>query len=188
MQRSKVIPNVPAGAIISAGFFLLVGCTAATAPPPSTPRVVATTDVEAGRYIAIIGGCNDCHTANYLESEGKIPEDDWFTGDVVGWRGPWGTTYPSNLRLLVQEKTEDDFVAMVRTRTAMPPMPWMNVNKMHPDDVRALYRYLRSLGPKGSKVPAAVPPDREPETPYLMLEPQHLDRLESFLAKRTAGG
>lgn len=187
MQRSNVLPCWSAGLMMAVGLLLLTGCTATTAPPPTSPRVAASSDVEAGRYIAIIGGCNDCHTAGYLESEGNVPEEDWLTGSVVGWRGPWGTTYPSNLRLLVQEKTEDEFVTMLRTRKALPPMPWTNVNQMHQDDVRALYRYFRRLGPKGSKTPTAVPPDREPETPYLMLEPQHLERLESFLAKQTAG-
>lgn len=45
---------------------------------------------------------------------------------------------------------EDDWVDMLHTRTAMPPMPWMNVNKMSDQDARAIYQYLDSLGPKGN--------------------------------------
>ena len=45
-----------------------------------------------GKYVVTIGGCNDCHTPGYAEKEGKVPEKDWLTGDILGWRGPWGTT------------------------------------------------------------------------------------------------
>ncbi len=31
-------------------------------------------DVERGRYLSIIGGCNDCHTPGYLEKSGAVPE------------------------------------------------------------------------------------------------------------------
>jgi len=34
----------------------------------------------------------------------------WLTGDILGWRGPWGTTYPANLRLLASQITEDEWV------------------------------------------------------------------------------
>jgi mono/diheme cytochrome c family protein len=49
--------------------------------------------VERGRYLVTITGCNDCHTAGYLASEGQTPEEQWLTGDTFGWRGPWGTTF-----------------------------------------------------------------------------------------------
>ncbi len=140
----------------------------------AAPHVVAASPVEAGRYIAIVGGCNDCHTEGYLQSEGNVPEDQWLAGSVMGWRGPWGTTYGANLRLRVQEMTEDEWVEQLRTRHANPPMPWMNVNQMHESDARALYRYIQSLGPTGEHVPAMVPPGEEPEGPYMMLQPQNL--------------
>ena len=44
-------------------------------------------------------------------------------------------------------------------------------------DARALYRYIYSLGPRGNIAPAAVAPDVEPSTPYILMVPQHLDRL-----------
>ncbi|QXD15200.1 c-type cytochrome [Rhodocaloribacter litoris] len=130
--------------------------------------------VEAGRYLAIVAGCNDCHTAGYLQQEGRIPEDEWLAGSAMGWRGPWGTTYATNLRLRVQEVSEDEWVRTLHTRTARPPMPWMNVNRMSERDARALYRYIRALGPKGEPMPAPVPPGQEPATPYLSLMPQNL--------------
>jgi mono/diheme cytochrome c family protein len=163
------------GVFLVVGVVALAGCQRASSPEiaqaVTTPHIVASNPVEAGRYLAIVGGCNDCHTEGYLQNEGKIPEADWLAGSALGWRGPWGTTYPPNLRLRVQEITEDAWVTTLHTRTAMPPMPWMNVNQMAEEDARALYQYIRSLGAKGEPMPAAVPPDQEPTTPYLSLAP-----------------
>lgn len=138
------------------------------------PYVAAGDPVQAGRYLAIVGGCNDCHTHGYLQSEGNVPEEEWLTGSSLGWRGPWGTTYSSNLRLRVQALTEDQWVEQLHTRQAMPPMPWMNVNQMSERDARSLYRYIQHLGPAGEPAPRAVPPGQEPSTPYISLEPRNL--------------
>ena len=91
--------------------------------------------------MAIIGGCNDCHTDGYLQTEGDVPEEQWLLGSPLGWRGPWGTTFPPNLRLGVQGLTEDQWVSLLHIRTALPPMPWMNINQMAESDARVLYRY-----------------------------------------------
>ena len=37
--------------------------------------------IERGRYLVKVGGCNDCHTAGYGMSAGKIAEKDWLQGD-----------------------------------------------------------------------------------------------------------
>jgi mono/diheme cytochrome c family protein len=154
----------------------LFGCgkTEDAEPQIDSPHVVAANQIEAGRYIAIIGGCNDCHTEGYLQSEGKVPEKDWLAGSMMGWQGEWGTTYPSNLRLVVQELTEEEWVLIVHERTDLPPMPWMNLNQMSEKDAKALYQYIKSLGPLGEHVPDALDPGVEPETPYLSLVPKNL--------------
>ena len=136
---------------------------------PDVPHVTGSSDEATGRYLVIIGGCNDCHTEGYME--GPVPEDEWLAGSVVGFRGPWGTTYPRNLRLTAQDYTEDQWVELLHTRTALPPMPWVNINQMAESDARALHRYIRSLGPMGEQPPAPVPPDQEPTTPYISFMP-----------------
>jgi mono/diheme cytochrome c family protein len=123
--------------------------------------------VKRGRYLVQIGGCNDCHTPAYPEKGGKVPEAQWLTGDALGWYGPWGTTYPTNLRLYMQDLTEDQWVKKARTLQARPPMPWFNVRAMTTNDLRALYRYLRHLGPAGKPAPAYLPPDKTPPQPYV---------------------
>lgn len=136
------------------------------------PYVLAESAVEAGKYIALIGGCNDCHTKGWSESDGNVPMEDWLTGNDVGFKGPWGTTYASNLRLFVRNLSEADWVDMLRTRMQSPPMPWMNVRQLSDRDMRALYKFIRDLGPKGVAAPAYVAPDQQPTAPYIEMEPR----------------
>ena len=124
--------------------------------------------LERGKYLVRIAGCNDCHTPGYLLSEGQVPEESWLIGDSFGWRGPWGTTYPPNLRNLVQGLSEDQWVVLAKNLKARPPMPWFNLNVMKVDDLRAIYQFIRHLGPGGGTVPAFVPPDKEPNPPYAL--------------------
>lgn len=127
--------------------------------------------VDRGRYLVVIAGCNDCHTPGYLLSEGKTPEGLWLTGDSFGWRGPWGTTYPPNLRNLVQTLSVDQWVSLGRNLKARPPMPWFNLNVMKDEDLSAIYQFIRHLGPGGQAAPAYVPPDKEPTGPYALFPP-----------------
>jgi len=138
---------------------------------PAVPHVQAPTPIEAGRYLVTIGGCHDCHTNGWAESNGGIPEAETLTGMPIGWRGPWGTTYASNLRIVVADLTEDAWVATLHNRTARPPMPWANVAKLSDEDARAIYRYIQSLGVAGERMPAALDPGMEPSTPYFVFEP-----------------
>lgn len=136
------------------------------------PHVAAATPVEAGRYLVHVAGCNDCHTGGWLREQGQVPRSEWLTGSRVGFRGPWGTTYPSNLRRTVREVTEDEWVVMMETRNRKPPMPWFNVHAMSEGDQRAIYRFIETLGPPGDSVPAAVPPGETPRTPYYDFVPK----------------
>jgi hypothetical protein len=151
------------------------GSEAAPAPAASAaaagPHVTGGSPVEVGRYLVRIGGCNDCHTEGFAPSGGQTPEAQWLTGSREGLRGPWGTTYAKNLRLFVNSMTEDEFVQVMRTRKAAPPMPWPSVNAMHESDTRAIYQYIKTLNPTGEQAPANVPPGQEPTTPYITFAP-----------------
>jgi mono/diheme cytochrome c family protein len=151
----------------------VAGDEAVQSRPPQAAHVVppAHNPAQAGRYLVLIGGCNDCHTPGWNESGGKTPESDWLTGVPLGWRGPWGTTYPANLRLTAQTLSEDGWVKMLHTRNARPPMPWASVNAMSDADLRALYQFIKTLGPKGDPMPPALPPTTDPKGPYLNLQP-----------------
>ena len=126
---------------------------------------------EHGLYLVTIGGCNDCHTPGYPEQSGKVPPNEWLTGSVVGFQGPWGTTYPANLRLIAQSLTEAQWIARLRT-PMRPPMPWFNTAAMSDADLSAMYRFVRGLGPQGVPAPAYAAPGAAVDTPYIVFVPQ----------------
>ncbi len=141
------------------------------------PFVMASDSITAGRYLVVVAGCNDCHTPGFMENAASIPENAWLTGTPIGFRGPWGTSYPRNLRLTASQMDADTWVQTLQTRTALPPMPWHSVNSMSEPDLRAIYHFIRTLSPIGEPAPLPVPPGQEPTTPYFDFVPQHLERL-----------
>jgi mono/diheme cytochrome c family protein len=120
-----------------------------------------------GKYLVMIGGCNDCHTAGFAPSGGQVPEEQWLRGDSLGFRGAWGTTYPSNLREYFSQMTEEEWLDSAKHLRTRPPMPWWSVNALTEDDARAMYAYVISLGEAHGEVPDYVPPGVEPKTPYV---------------------
>lgn len=123
--------------------------------------------VVRGRYLVKIGGCNDCHTAGFGLAGGKIAEKDWLEGSPLGWHGPWGTTYATNLRLLFSHLSEKEWLNLVREMQPKPPMPWWALQSMTPRDRRAIYSFIRYLGPGGKETPADLPPGAAPPPPFV---------------------
>ena len=124
--------------------------------------------IARGKYLLTVGSCNDCHTAGFAPTDGKVPESQWLLGDAqLGFRGPWGTTYAPNLRLTLSRMTEDQWVHYAKNLRTRPPMPWFNLNQWTEEDARAFYRYVRQLGPIGKAVPAGLPPEKAPSPPYI---------------------
>lgn len=124
--------------------------------------------VERGRYLTIVAGCNDCHTPGYAASDGKMAERHWLVGDQLGYRGPWGTTYPSNLRRYFNNISEKEWLQIARNANYRPPMPSPALRAMTDEDLRAIYHFVRSLGPATSLVPAYVPPEQQPVGPVVL--------------------
>ena len=140
----------------------------------SAPYVHAQRTLDAGEYLTIVGGCNDCHTVGWAESNGKTPSAERFTGVPIGFRGPWGTSYAANLRLMTQHESEDEWVKVLTTADGgkgLPPMPWMNTAATSDRDLRAMYRYIKSLGAKGERMPKRVGPKETPHTKVIEFMP-----------------
>ena len=124
-------------------------------------------EIRRGRYLIETSGCNDCHTPGYAAKDGKVDEKLWLTGDALGWAGPWGTTYATNLRLMMAGMTQQQWLTHARTMKPRPPMPWFNVRAMTDSDLKAIYAYTRSLGPGGMPAPAYVPPGQKAPGPVV---------------------
>lgn len=138
------------------------------------PLVLAQSDslakqIDRGRYLVLIGHCNNCHTAGYAPSGGKVPEERWLTGNPVGWRGKNGTTYAHNLRLYVKDLTEDGWLQLVKNVQSRAPMPSWSLRATTDDDLKAMFHYIRSLKPLGEPAPLFLPPDKDPPRPFNLL-------------------
>lgn len=166
VKRQDHASSLYSTCLCGAAALLLLTMPASPARADETPPAEAQM-IQHGRYLTQIAGCNDCHTAGYAVSGGHVPDADWLTGDSLGWRGPWGTTYPSNLRLLMQSLSEDQWVTLARTTQYRPPMPWFALRDMTDYDLRSIYHFIRKQGPAGQPAPQWVPPDKEPKGPYI---------------------
>jgi len=146
---------------------LLAGAALIGTAGNQSPGPAASAEIERGRYLVQVGACNDCHTHGYPEAAGQIDEKQWLLGSSLGWSGPWGTTYPANLRLVAARLNESQWLQHARSPWR-PPMPWFNLRDMDDRDLIAIYRYARYLGPAGGPAPAYVPPDEAPLPPYIL--------------------
>jgi hypothetical protein len=106
------------------------GCTNNTPPPAETKPAIsaaaapAQSPVERGKYLTLVGGCNDCHTPKKFGPNGPEPDmsrelsgnpsmdklppvpkgvigpDKWGTianNHLGAWAGPWGVSFAMNL-------------------------------------------------------------------------------------------
>lgn len=138
----------------------------------TTAPVAANTSsdlLSRGEYLVRTTGCNDCHTAGYNEAQGNIDKAQWLTGSPLGYKGPWGTTYAANLRLKLADMDEAQWLDYSATLKTRPIMPDFTLRMMTADDRRAIYRFIKSLGPAGQPAPAFLPPDQSPQPPYFEL-------------------
>ena len=121
---------------------------------------------EYGGYLAQnVALCADCHTPRTGIRQ-AWDKSRLFAGDATPPKG-----FPQNpANLTPDEETgigawsEDDFLRTLRTGvsrrgfTLHPFMPWRQVQRMSDDDLRAIYRYLRTLPPIRNAVPRRVTP------------------------------
>lgn len=154
-----------------------LACAATACQQAAPPATLAASTLPApiddlvaqGEYLVRIGGCNDCHTAGYAQRGGEVPMSDWLTGSPLGYHGPWGTTYATNLRLTIAGLDEAQWLAYTANLHTRPIMPDFMLRAMREHDRRAIYRFVRSLGAAGDPAPPALPPGTTPEPPYFQL-------------------
>lgn len=121
---------------------------------PIRAHVTPAPTVEYGEYLASsVANCGGCHTKRNLRS-GAAVGVSFAGGSTVESRTSPGTKFVTP-NLTPDPKTghiyawsEEVFIA--RFKNAVPiasPMPWANFKNFSDDDLRALYRYFRSLPP-----------------------------------------
>ncbi len=151
--------------VVGRTVFALLG---KSAVPPSTAPAAAPGGATAARgaYVANeVANCDACHT-----------ERDLVTGRYVGAPYGGGTVMPDDAdrsREFVTPNltphpraghiarwTEAQFVGRMRAGRAHPgsPMHWEAFARMSDDDLRAVYRYLRTLPPAGRATGPTVRP------------------------------
>ena len=155
LRTTKPVASEVQRVELKATGFVLPGNTVARSRPLKlSPRGIS---VENGRYLVeSVADCAGCHTSR-----------DMRTGQL----GPpfgGGRTFPGDESVLAPPDitrsgrlaswTEDEFVARFRAGLLHEGslMPWIAFQEMHEDDVRSIYRYLKSL-------PAAHTPDADNE-------------------------
>jgi mono/diheme cytochrome c family protein len=138
----------------------------------SGPALPSAATLARGRALVVFGTCNDCHTPGWREADGKVAVGRWMTGSSIGFRSASGTSYPTNVRLEFQSLAESRWLQAVHTRGGHPPMVWEDLRALPDADLRAIYAFIKSLGPAGVLAPVAIPPWREPATPFIDMRVQ----------------
>jgi hypothetical protein len=124
-------------------------------------------EIDRGRQVVLTLGCNSCHTPDFMVKRSNIPEEDWLVGNTLGFRGPTGTVYPANLRLMLNTMSEDEWLALAKRMRQNSPMAWIMLSQTPDQDLRALYKFVRYLGPKGAPAPSPLPAGVTPTTQYM---------------------
>ena len=169
---------------LALGALILVGAACALhSSPETTPADWEQTGyIERGNYLVnYLGHCVGCHTP--LGPDGESDMNLYLSGvpakyagtkvgrsQVAGFPGPRGArVYAKNLTPDPETGlggwSEEQFVRTFKhgvrpdgSKYSISPMEWDIYANMKEEDVRAMYRYLRTIKAIPNKVPANIPP------------------------------
>ena len=131
--------------------------------PEAAPPAEEVT-VERGRYMAqSVSNCMGCHSTRSMRDGSYLTPP--FSGGMQmaldgdptrGFITPNLTPDPETGR--ITSWTEDQFVARFRAGPQYPEshMPWNAFRRMSDTDLRAIYRFLRTLEPVSNETPAGI--------------------------------
>ncbi|NNF19981.1 MAG: c-type cytochrome [Flavobacteriaceae bacterium] len=84
--------------------------------------------------------------------------------------GPWGTSFAANLtpdETGIGSWTEEQFLIAIKEgkykgmregRALLPPMPWQQYRMLTDDDLKSVFKYLKTIKPIDNVVPSPIPP------------------------------
>jgi mono/diheme cytochrome c family protein len=143
---------------------------------PSGDAISQGAQVERGKYLVTLGGCNDCHTPGYFF--GKPDMARFLAGSEVGFEIPGlGVFHGPNLTPdqdtgLGKWSSEEIVTAITKGqrpdgRVLAPIMPWHAFASLTPEDATAIAAFLKSLPTVNNKVPGPFGPNEKP-TSFVM--------------------
>ena len=143
----------------------------ASAIPAASGAVAADPQVDRGRYLVTVGGCNDCHTPGTFL--GRPDMARMLGGSDVGFAIPGlGVFVGRNLTPDPQTGlggwTTDELITAFTTgrrpdgRILAPIMPWRELSELTSADAQAIAAYLKSIPPVKNLVPGPFGPDEKP--------------------------
>lgn len=156
---------------------------AAIASMLSVSAQAADPQIERGKYLVQVGGCNDCHTpGNFL---GHPDMDRYLGGSDVGFGIPGsGVFVPPNLTpdkaTGLGNWSAQQIVTAITTgqrpdgRVLAPAMPWRGLSVLTKPDALAIAAYLKSLPPVTNKVPGPFGPADKPTVFVMSVKPGQL--------------
>jgi mono/diheme cytochrome c family protein len=137
------------------------------------PRDAAAADpqVDRGKYLVMLGGCNDCHTSGGLH--GMPDMTKFLGGSDVGFAIPGQGVFvgrnltPDKATGLGDWTTQQIVDALTKGerpdgRILAPVMPWRALSKLTQTDALAMAAYLKSLPPVRNAVPGPFGPNETP--------------------------
>ncbi len=139
-----------------------------------------TAQVQRGKYLANIGGCNDCHTPGYFF--GKPDTSKYLGGSEVGFEveglGVFhGPNLTSDKETGLGSWTDAQIIAAMQKgvrpdgRVLAPIMPWRALASLTPEDARAIVAYLRSVPSVKNKVPGPFGSTEKPSSFVMKIVP-----------------
>lgn len=155
---------------------LCVSLIAAAASWPASYSRAAGPQVERGKYLVNIAGCNDCHTPGYFL--GKPDMTRYLGGSDVGFEVPnvgvfVGPNLTPDKETGLGNWTREQIVTAIQTgarpdgRELWPIMPWRAFAKLTRQDAMAIAAYLKSVPAVRHKVPGPFGPNEKPATMFL---------------------
>jgi mono/diheme cytochrome c family protein len=139
----------------------------------------AGSQIDRGRYLVQVGGCQDCHTpGNFF---GRRDNSRTLGGSDVGFAvHGLGVFVPPNLtpdKTGLGDWTAQQIVTALRTgmrpdgRRLAPAMPWRDFAALTDKDALAIAIYLKSLPPVNYNTPGPFGPGEKPTVFVMAVSP-----------------
>ena len=160
---------VPEHQLSLLGKALMAFAIAPVTPPPAPAKSPTGATVERGAYLANhVSSCVACHTNR--GSDGALVGPPFGGGQRMDVAVDTADVFvtpnltPDPQTSPIGAWSEDAFLARFRAGELFPgtPMPWGAFKRLTDDDLRAIYRYLRSLPPTRNATGPAIQPRAAP--------------------------